>query len=69
MTAFISDKEFLGYSVAVVAESSDCMLDINIQPDTDLDSTFVAWCNDTNEEIIVNGWLFSFEASQPDASL
>lgn len=34
-------------------------LDVTVDDDADLDSTFTAICNDTGETLRVNGWLFS----------
>lgn len=43
-----------------LAESGHIILDITIESGTDLDSRFKAWCNDENEYIIINGWMFTF---------
>lgn len=38
------------------------MLDITVSADADLGGRFEAWDNDVDEMIMVNGWLFDFEA-------
>lgn len=37
-------------------------LELLIEPDADLDSTFVAYDRDENTWLKVNGWLFDFSA-------
>lgn len=34
---------------------------ISVEPDTDMDSTFLAFDHDEQEMIRLNGWLFTFE--------
>lgn len=50
-----------GYTEEVVADSDSYTFFLLIKPDTDLDSTFVAWNTDDQEYIRINGWMFTFE--------
>jgi len=49
-----------GYTREVIAVSDTQDLHLLIQPGTDLDSRFKAWCTDEQEYVWVNGWLFIF---------
>lgn len=51
-----------GFTREVIADNGRCLsLHLLIKPDTDLDSTFTAWCTDEQEFIRVRGWLFTFD--------
>ena len=32
------------------------VLDVNVRPNTCFDDRFMAWCNDENEILIIDGW-------------
>jgi hypothetical protein len=32
------------------------ILDVNVDPEGNLDDTFKAWCNDENEMLEIDGW-------------
>lgn len=41
----------------ILVEYGGYCLDVTVTPETDLDGSFRAICNDTGETLIVNGWL------------
>ncbi|MCM2294798.1 hypothetical protein NAC44_20945 [Allorhizobium sp. BGMRC 0089] len=49
------------YTRELYADSSLVELHIRVDPKTDLDGKFTAYCCDEHELLSVNGWLFSFE--------
>ena len=49
-----------GYTSPVVADCGLHTLELLIEPDADLDSTFVAYDRDENTWLKINGWLFDF---------
>ena len=51
------------FTESVYMSSALLDLDLMVAPDADLDGTFAAWCLDMNEEIKVNGWMFTIEAT------
>jgi hypothetical protein len=53
-----------GYIVPAFASSSYCDLELLIQPETDLDSAFLAFDTDAGEILRVSGWLFSIELEE-----
>jgi hypothetical protein len=53
-----------GYTVPAFATSSIVDLELLIQPDTDLDSAFLAFDTDESELLRVSGWLFSIELEE-----
>jgi len=53
-----------GFTVPVVAESTEYTLELLVQPDTDFGERFKAWDTDAQEFIWVNGWLFTVEEQQ-----
>jgi hypothetical protein len=57
-----------GYTLEVVAESSDGLHDLYllVKPGTDFDDTFRAWDTDNQEFISVNGWLYSVSVTSVD---
>ena len=42
----------------IFADSDHHTLDCMVEPGTDLEGSFKAWCNDEQEMLTVNGWLF-----------
>jgi hypothetical protein len=50
-----------GFTVEVFASSSEVDLELMVQPGTDYDSRFTAWCINEHELLDVNGWLFIVE--------
>lgn len=53
-----------GFTREIEAEGGEYSLRLLIRPNTDLDSTFKAWCLDEEEFIVVNGWMFSIEETE-----
>ncbi len=54
-----------GYTEGYIASNGmDIELFILVKPETDLDSRFKAWDSDEQDYIVINGWLFTFEAVQ-----
>jgi len=51
-----------GYTSPVIADCGLHTLELLIEPDADLDSTFVAYDRDENTWLTINGWLFDFSA-------
>lgn len=50
-----------GFTRELFASSSDVDLNLLAKPDVDLDGAFLAWDDDGDELIRVNGWLFTIE--------
>ena len=55
------------FTQRITGESDFHSLDLMVEPGTDLDDTFAAWCNDEQERLQVNGWHFDWE-TQPQAA-
>ena len=54
--------------VEYIAQSDGYDLHLSVNKDADLDGTSTAFCHDEQEMILINGWLFSWEAiSQEEA--
>jgi hypothetical protein len=51
-----------GYTAPVIADCAMHTLELLIEPNADLDSTFVAYDRDQNTWLQINGWLFEFSA-------
>lgn len=59
-----------GYTVELLADSSEHSLELLVKPDHDRDGCFVAWDLNGGELLRVNGWLFTYEtaaAGEPGA--
>lgn len=54
-----------GYTRAVVAESTYHTLELLIEPEADLDDTFLAFDRCANEMLHVHGWNFTIEPDAP----
>lgn len=54
-----------GYTRAVVADSVHHTLELLIDPDTDLDSTFLAFDRNESQMLHVHGWNFTIEPEAP----
>ena len=50
-----------GYTRAVIADSTHHTLELLIEPEADLDDTFLAFDRDANEMLHINGWNFTIE--------
>lgn len=50
-----------GFTRELFASSSEVDLYLLAKPDADLDGAFLAWDDDGDELIKVNGWLFEIE--------
>lgn len=57
-----------GYTSPVIADCGMHTLELLIEPNVDLDSTFVAYDRDENTWLKVNGWLFDFSPDLPGAA-
>jgi hypothetical protein len=54
-----------GYTRAVVADSTHHTLELLIEPEADLDDTFLAFDRGANEMLHVHGWNFTIEPDAP----
>lgn len=54
------------FSKRVELESTFHYLVVWVRPDTDLESSFDAICDDTGETLRINGWLFEEVEAAPD---
>jgi hypothetical protein len=54
-----------GYTRAVIADSTHHTLELLIEPEADLDDTFLAFDRGTNEMLHVHGWNFTIEPDDP----
>ncbi|WP_159983449.1 MULTISPECIES: hypothetical protein [unclassified Novosphingobium] len=52
----------------MIADCGMHTLELLIEPNVDLDSTFVAYDRDENAWLKVNGWLFDFSPDLPGAA-
>ncbi|WP_201450355.1 hypothetical protein [Sphingobium yanoikuyae] len=50
-----------GYTRAVIADSTHHTLELLIEPEADLDDTFLAFDRDANEMLHIHGWNFTIE--------
>ncbi len=55
------NTETLEYTKRFNASCDECDITITTQADVDLDSTFEAYDEDSDESIMINGWLWDFE--------
>lgn len=49
------------FTVAIIAESAQCALNLRVRPGTEYAGTFAAWCEDSAEMLDVNGQMFDIE--------
>jgi hypothetical protein len=54
-----------GYTRAVIADSTHHTLELLIEPEADLDDTFLAFDRGANEMLHVHGWNFTIEPDDP----
>lgn len=54
-----------GYTRAVVADSTHHTLELLIEPEADLDDTFLAFDRSANEMLHIHGWNFTIEPEAP----
>lgn len=47
------------YTYNLELDAGEYILDVSIDPNTNIDGTFKAWCNDEQEFIEIDGWTVS----------
>ena len=44
------------YTLNLIIDAGAYILDVNVDPDANLDDTFKAWCNDEKEMLVIQGY-------------